>query len=145
MSPRKNLEKDLRDRSMAEIESLYRHMLVHRKGAETTEWDIHPEIKSRLHQRILKEIETLREAQKNTFLGSREYREIDCRIRRRVLKEIQIIIDAYVIAAQEEQLRDWESMYGNIEHYKREFFYYRMDPDYESLQKTLQDYKIIED
>jgi len=146
MRRKRDLEKDLLDRGMEEIEGLYSSMLVHRhQGSEEAEWDIHPEIKSRLHQRILKEIEVLREAQKNTLFGSREYREIDCRIRRRVLKEIQIIIDAYVLASQERQVRDWECMYGDIEHYKREFFYFRMDPDYESLQKTLQDYKIIED
>ena len=74
-----------------------------------------------------------------------KYREIDCRIRRRVLKEIQIIIDAYVIAQQQRRVREWESMYGDIEHYRREFYYFRMDSDYEDQEKTLLDYKIIEE
>jgi hypothetical protein len=35
-------------------------------------------------------------------------------------------------------------MYGDIEHYKRDFFYFRMDPDYEDLRKILRDYKFVE-
>ena len=42
-------------------------------------------------------------------------------------------------------MREWESMYGDIEHYRREFFYFRMDSDYEDQDKLLLDYKIIED
>jgi hypothetical protein len=129
---------------MKEIESLYNDMIVNSTDPGNQEWDIHPEIKSRLHKKILTEVESLRASQRSTEFGSREYREIDCRIRRRVLKEIQIIIDAYVIALKERRIREWESMYGDIEHYKRDFFYYRMDPDYENLSKMLDDYKIIE-
>jgi len=145
MKKRQALEQDERDRGMVEIENLYRRMLENRQGPDGERWGIHPEVKSRLHSRILEEIESLREAQRSTEIGSAAYREIDCRIRRRVLKEIQIIIDAYVIARQERRVREWESMYGDIDHYRREFYYFRMDSDYESLEKTLFDYKIIED
>lgn len=138
-------EQDELDRGMLEIENLYRRMLDHGHGPEGRGWGIHPEVKSRLHKRILLEIESLRDAQRNTEFGSRKYRDIDCRIRRRVLKEIQIIIDAYVIARQESRVREWESMYGDIEHYRREFFYFRMDSDYEAGDKLLYDYKMIED
>jgi len=130
---------------MDEIEKIYSRMLVSRKGSTEDRWDIHPEVKSRLHKRILADIETLRDAQKTMEFGSSEYREIDCRIRRRLLKEIQIIIDAHIIAMQESRLKEWEPMYGDIEHYKREFFYFRMDRDYESLEKALLDYKFIEE
>jgi len=138
-------EQDSLDRGMMEIENLYRRMLEHGSGPEGRGWGIHPEVKSRLHKRILLEIESLRESQRNTEFGSLEYREIDGRIRRRVLKEIQIIIDAYVIARQERRVREWESMYGDIEHYRREFFYFRMDSGYEDEDKLLYDYKMIED
>ena len=134
-----------RDRDMEEIEDLYSHMLVDESAPDQKKYDIHPEIKSRLHKRILTEIESLRESQRNTAFGSKDYWEIDYRIRRRVLKEIQIIIDAYVIALKESNLPEWECMYGDIAHYKRDFFYFRMDPDYENQQKILFDYKIIED
>ena len=145
MKRKKALSHDELDRGMLEIENLYARMRVHGQGPEGQNWEIHPEIKSRLHKRILKEIESLRDAQRNTEYGSSEYREIDCRIRRRVLKEIQIIIDAYVIALQESRLQEWESMYGDIEHYIREFYYFRMDSDYENHDKMLDDYKIIEE
>ncbi len=133
------------DRDMAEIEKLYGRMFIDAEGAPDGQWDIHPEIKSRLHKKILTEIESLREAQRESEFGSREYWEIDRRLRARVLKEIQIIIDAYVVAEQGGRLDEWESMYGDIEHYKREFFYFRMDQDYESLEKMLDDYKMIEE
>ena len=149
MPERTDLVPDEVDRDMEEIEDLYSHMLVDGSGrnekCEEKKYDIHPEIKSRLHKKILTEIEFLREAQRNTEFGSKDYWEIDYRIRRRVLKEIQIIIDAYVIALKESNLPEWECMYGDIAHYKRDFFYFRMDPDYENQQKILFDYKIIED
>jgi hypothetical protein len=133
------------DRDMAEIEKLYGRMFVSGKGAADGRWEIHPEIKSRLHKKILTEIEALREAQREGELGSREYWETDRRLRARVLKEIQIIIDAYVVAEQGDRLEEWKSMYGDIEHYKREFFYFRMDQDYEAREKMLTDYKMIEE
>jgi len=133
------------DRDMAEIEKLYGRMFISGDGTADGQWDIHPEIKSRLHKKILTEIESLREAQREREFGSREYWEIDRRLRLRVLKEIQIIIDAYVVAEQGDRLEEWESMYGDIEHYKREFFYFRMDQDYEAREKILVDYKMIEE
>ena len=133
------------DRDMAEIEKLYGRMFVTGKGSTDGQWEIHPEIKSRLHKKILTEIEKLREAQREGEYGSREYWETDRRLRARVLKEIQIIIDAYVVAEQADRLDEWKSMYGDIEHYKREFFYFRMDLDYEAQEKMLTDYKMIEE
>lgn len=133
------------DRAMEEIEDLYTHMFAVCQGPNGTYWNIHPEIKSRLHKRILEEIESLRETQRGMRFGYQDYWEIDRKIRRRLLKEIQIIIDAYVIAKEGNRLGEWEFMYGDIEHYKRDFFYFRMDPDYENLRKSLDDYKLIED
>ena len=133
------------DRGMAEIEKLYRRMLIARGDAGEGEGEIPPEIKSRLHKKILTDIEALREDQRKSEFGSRVYWEIDRRLRSRVLKEIQIIIDAYVVAQQGDRLEEWESMYGDIEHYKREFFYFRMDQDYERSEKMLVDYKMIEE
>jgi len=140
----KVVRKDV-DRGMAEIETLYGSMFINGSGDQEGQWDIHPEIKSRLHKRILTDIEALREAQRKSEFGSHEYWEIDRRLRCRVLKEIQIIIDAYVVAQQGHRLEEWESMYGDIEHYKREFFYFRMDQDYERREKMLVDYKMIEE
>lgn len=133
------------DPGMAEIEKLYSRMFIGGGGRQEGEWHIHPEIKSRLHKKILTDIETLREAQRKSPFGSKEYREIDRRLRSRLLKEIQIIIDAYMVAEQGDRLEEWESMYGDIEHYKREFFYFRMDQDYEKRAKMLDDYKMIEE
>jgi len=137
---RKSAESD-----MAEIDKLYGRMFITDTGASDGKWEIHPEIKSRLHKKILTEIETLREAQQEGEFGSREYWETDRRLRSRVLKEIQIIIDAYMVAEQGGRLEEWKSMYGEIEHYRREFFYFRMDQDYEAREKMLVDYKMIEE
>jgi hypothetical protein len=139
----KIVRKDV-DRGMAEIERLYSRMFMNGSARGEGRWGIHPEIKSRLHKKILMEIEALREAQRESEFGSQAYRVIDRKLRSRVLKEIQIIIDAYVVAAQGNRLEEWESMYGDIEHYKREFFYFRMDQDYETREKMLHDYKMIE-
>ena len=133
------------DRGMAEIERLYSRMFMNGSGRGEGWCGIHPEIKSRLHKKILMEIEALREAQRESEFGSPAYRVIDRKLRSRVLKEIQIIIDAYVVAAQGNRLEEWTSMYGDIEHYKREFFYFRMDQDYETQEKMLHDYKMIEE
>lgn len=133
------------DRGMEEIEHLYAHMFTDGNSAAGVYRNIHPEVKSRLHKRILMEIEDLRELQRNMRVGCKEYWEIDRKIRRRLLKEIQIIIDAYVIAKRENRVGEWEFMYGDIDHYKRDFFYFRMDLDYENLRKSLDDYKLVED
>ena len=145
MKRKEALVRDKLDRGMIEIEKLFARLLVHGQGPDGEGWEIHPEVKSRLHKKILKEIESLRETQRSCDFGSPKYREIDCRIRRRVLKEIQIIIDAYVVALQESRLQEWESMYGDIDHYRREFYYFRMDTNYENLEKTLDDYKYVEE
>lgn len=145
MKRRAKLARKSVDRDMAEIESLYGRMFTVGSTDADGQWDIHPEIKSRLHKKILTEIEALREAQREREFGSREYWEIDRKLRARVLKEIQIIIDAYVVAEQGDRLEEWESMYGDIEHYKREFYYFRMDQDYEAREKMLVDYKMIEE
>ena len=71
--------------------------------------DIHPEVKSALHKKILAEIESLRDKQKKLHVGSMDYWEIDRRIRCRVLKEIQIIMDAYIVALQGNQLEEWRT------------------------------------
>lgn len=134
------------DRGMEEIERLYRRMIVSGEDPDGQEgWRIHPEVKSRLHKRILNDIESLRDAQRSRSLDSRDYREIDRRLRSRVLKEIQIIIDAYVLARDRDRIDEWQSMYGDIDHYIRDFFYFRMDQDYERRHKTLDDYKFVEE
>jgi hypothetical protein len=145
MTKKGKIERKSIDRDMAEIEKLYARMFVSARGAPDEQREIHPEIKSRLHKKILTEIEALREAQRESEFGSREYWETDRRLRSRVLKEIQIIIDAYVVAEQGDRLEEWKSMYGDIDHYKREFFYFRMDQDYEAREKMLVDYKMIEE
>ncbi len=144
MVEQSNIVHESIDRGMEEIEDLYAHMFMSGQDTNGTRRDIHPEVKSKLHKKILSEIESLRELQRSKEFGSREYREIDCKIRNRVLKEIQIIIDAHVIARGENRLQEWESMYGDIEHYKRDFFYFRMDQDYETSHKMLDDYKFID-
>ena len=145
MAKKASLVKDKTDWDMQEIERLYSQMFINGEGENRGQREIHPQVKSKLHKKILTEIENLRDIQKSLQIESLAYWEIDRKIRSRVLKEIQIIMDAYVVAQRDNRLDEWESMYGDIEHYRREFFYFRMDRDYEHFHKALTDYKFIDE
>ena len=79
------------------------------------------------------------------FLLNDQYLKLDYALRTLLLKEIQVIIDEYVLAKANGELKTWEETYGDIGHYTKNFFYYRMDGKYESQKKTLKDYKFSEE
>ena len=50
-----------------------------------------------------------------------------------------------MLARKNGDLKSWKAMYGDIEHYIKNFFYYRMDGKYETKKKTLKDYKFLDE
>ena len=129
---------------MKQIESLYKKLVVE-QDASNKKAKIDDQIRSKLHKMILEELQKLRKKQQKTDYVSEKYDKIDHEIRALLLKEIQVILDEYVLAQQNNDLKSWKEMYGNVAHYINNFFYYRMDGTYESKKKTLKDYKFLED
>ena len=99
-------------------------------------------MRTKIFKKIFDDLDNFRKKQQNLKPDSNEYKDLDLNIRLRLLKEIQIIIDEYIIAKESQDLDRWTKMYGDIERYKRNFFYYRMGKDYEDSEKVLVDYKL---
>ena len=129
---------------MKQIDSLYKKLVVD-QDASSKKAKIDEQIRSQLHKKILDELEKLRKKQHKTDYVSEKYDKIDHEIRALLLKEIQVILDEYVLAKENNDLKSWKAMYGDVSHYINNFFYYRMDETYESKKKTLKDYKFLDD
>lgn len=129
---------------MKQIDNLYNKLI---SGAESSDQsvEINEQIRSKLHKMILDDLKKLRKRQHKTIYISEEYKKLDHEIRLRLLKEIQVILNEYVLARERGDLRNWEAMYGEIEHYIKNFFYYRMDGKYENEKKALKDYKFLDE
>ena len=100
-------------------------------------------LRAKAHLLIYREIERLRKAQSRKKDGSNAYGDLDCEIRTWLLKEIQIVIDLYILAVKNRNPEWWAHLYGDIEHYKRSYFYYRMGSGYDQRSQVLTDYRII--
>lgn len=129
---------------MKQIENLYKKMLDHQDSVGKS-LNINKQIRSKLHKTILDDLKKLRKNQHKIESVSDKYAQLDCEIRLRLLKEIQIILDEYVLARKSGDLRSWKTMYGEIEYYIKNFFYYRMDGKYEAKKKILKDYKFSDE
>lgn len=129
---------------MKQIENLYKKMVNHQDSAGKS-LNINKQIRSKLHKTILDDLKKLRKNQHKIESVSDKYAQLDCEIRLRLLKEIQIILDEYVLAKKSGDLRSWKTMYGEIEYYIKNFFYYRMDGKYEAKKKILKDYKFSDE
>jgi len=129
---------------MKQIESLYKKLIDnHDIPDEPTR--INKQIRAKLYKTILDDLKKLRKKQNKTEDVSKEYEQLDYEIRLRLLKEIQVILDEYVLASEKGDLRSWKTMYGDIGDYVKNFFYYRMDVQYEAKKKTLKDYKFLDE
>ncbi len=129
---------------MKQIDNLY-NKLISCPDSSEQKVKINEQIRSKLHKVILDDLKKLREKQHKTDYISEEYKKLDHEIRLRLLKEIQIILNEYVLARESGDLKNWKAMYGEIEHYIKNFFYYRMDGSYEAKKKTLKDYKFLDE
>jgi len=127
---------------MKKIDNLYNKLLLN-TDAPGKKVKINEQVRSTLIKKILDDLKKLgKKQQKNDYISD-EYRKLDYEMRTLLLKEIQVIIDEYVLAKENGDLKSWKEMYGDIGHYIKNFFYYRMDGQYESQKKTLKDYKFL--
>jgi hypothetical protein len=129
---------------MKQIDLLYKKLIVSQDGADST-ISIDEQVRSKLYKIILDELKKLRKKQQRIDYSAEEYEELDREMRQLLLKEIQVIMDEYVLAKQNSTLKTWREMYGDISHYIKNFYYYRMDEKYESKKKLLKDYKLLDD
>jgi len=129
---------------MKQIDLLYKKLIVSQDGADSA-ISIDEQVRSKLYKTILDELKKLRKKQKRIDYSAEEYEELDREMRQLLLKEIQVIMDEYVLAKQNSTLKTWREMYGDISHYIKNFYYYRMDEQYESKKKLLKDYKLLDD
>jgi len=127
---------------MKKIDNLYNKLLLN-TDAPGKKVKINEQVRSTLIKKILDDLKKLgKKQQKNDYISD-EYRKLDYEMRTLLLKEIQVILDEYVLAKENGDLKNWKETYGDIGHYIKNFFYYRMDGKYESQKKTLKDYKFL--
>jgi hypothetical protein len=127
---------------LKKIENLYNKLLIN-NDSPGGKVKIDEQVRSTLLKKILDDLKKLRKKQQKNDYTSEEYRKLDYEMRTLLLKEIQVILDEYVLAKENGDLKSWKEMYGDIGHYIKNFFYYRMDGKYESQKKTLKDYKFL--
>ena len=129
---------------MKQIDNLYKKLISCTESSGQAV-EINEQIRSKLHKMILDDLKKLRKKQHKTVYISDEYKKLDHEIRLRLIKEIQVILNEYVLARESGDLKNWKAMYGEIGHYIKNFFYYRMDGKYEAEKKALQDYKFLDE
>ena len=129
---------------MNKIDTLYNKLLLD-SNSPGKKVKINEQVRSQLLKKILDDLKKLRKKQHKNDYISDQYLKLDYEMRTLLLKEIQVIIDEYVLAKENGDLKTWEATYGDIGHYIKNFFYYRMDGKYESQKKTLKDYKFSEE
>lgn len=129
---------------MKQIDQLYKKLIVSQEGADS-KIIIDEQVRSKLYKIILDELKKLRKKQKRVDYSAEEYEDLDREMRQLLLKEIQVILDEYTLAKKNSTLKTWKEMYGDINHYIKNFYYYRMDDQYETKKKLLKDYKFLDD
>ena len=129
---------------MKQIDNLYKKLISCTESSGQAV-EINEQIRSKLHKMILDDLKKLRKKQHKMVYISDEYKKLDHEIRLRLIKEIQVILNEYVLAKENGDLKNWKAMYGEIGHYIKNFFYYRMDGKYEAEKKALKDYKFLDE
>lgn len=127
---------------MKKIDNLYNKLVLtaHSPGKSMK---IDEQVRSALLKQILDDLKKLKKKQHKNDYISEEYRKLDYEMRTLLLKEIQVILDEYVLARENGDISAWKETYGDVGHYIKNFFYYRMDGQYESRNKTLKDYRFF--
>ena len=110
--------------SIKQVDKLYEKMISF-DDLEKGLGKIDAKVRARIFQKIMDDVERLQKSMKRFKRDSKEYKELDLEIRKLLLKEIQVIIDDYVIAKKNGTLKRWENMYGDINHYRNNFYMYR--------------------
>jgi len=131
----------MRRNRLKEIEELYRRLIMITEGKGL--YKIDNKVRSDIYKKIVEDVEFLSEKQNRHPSWSKDYWDIDREIRMLLLKEIQIIIDDYILAKKNGNLKQWESMYGDFDHYKDIFYALRMDAGYDKKKKQIQRMKFV--
>ncbi len=124
-----------------EIEGLYKGLLHIEQDSRL--YKIDSKVRSEIYTKIIKDVERLRDEQESHPSWSKDYWDIDREIRMLLLKETQIVIDDYIVAIGSGHLTRWESMYGDIGHYKETFYNLRMDTAYDKRKKKAEGVKFV--
>lgn len=129
---------------MKQIDLLYKKLIVSQGGTDRKVM-IDEQVRSRLYKTIIEELKKLGKKQKKIDYSAKEYSQIDREMRQLLLKEIQLILDEYILAKENGTLKTWKQTYGDINQYIKNYYYYRMDEQYETKKKLLKDYKFLVD
>lgn len=129
---------------MKQIDLLYKKLIVSQSGTDRKVM-IDEQVRSRLYKTIIEELKKLGKKQKKIDYSAKEYSQIDREMRQLLLKEIQLILDEYILAKENGTLKTWKQTYGDINQYIKNYYYYRMDDQYETKKKLLKDYKFLVD
>ena len=130
---------------MKQINTLYKKLIESKDTSSGPTPKIDEKIRAKLHKTILDDLKKLRKKQHKADYIPEQYEQLDYEIRLRLLKEIQVILDEYVLANENNDLKSWKAMYGDIDYYIKNFFYYRMDAKYKDKKKILKDYKFLDE
>jgi hypothetical protein len=110
--------------SAHQIERLYKKMIVYDDSSHE-QGTIDARVRSEIFQKIMDDVEHLIKRLKRCKKGSQEFEAIGLQVRQLLLKEVQIIIDDYVMAQKNGTIDHWKTMYGNINDYIKNFYFYR--------------------
>ncbi len=127
-----------------EVDKLYKKMISF-DDVEDTFAKIDAGVRSEIFQKIMDDVERLLKKIKRCDRDSEQYRALDFEIRKLLMKEIQVIIDDYVIAEKNGTLERWKSMYGDINHYRRNFYMYRQESVSKDRENISNNYGIYEE
>ena len=127
-----------------EVDKLYKKMIC-LDDVESTFAKIDAGVRTEIFRKIMDDVERLLKKIKRCDRDSEQYREFDHEIRKLLLKEIQVIIDDYVIAQKNGTLARWKSMYGDINHYKKNFYMYRQESVSKNRENLSNNYGIYEE
>ncbi len=112
--------------STNQIERLYRKMIIF-DDASPEQRTIDAQVRAEIFQRIMDDVENLLKRLKRCKKGSKEFEEIGLRVRQLLLKELQVIIDDYVLSQKNGTIDHWKAMYGDINYYIKNFYFYRRE------------------
>ncbi len=112
--------------STNQIERLYRKMIIF-DDASPEQRRIDARVRGEIFKKIMDEVENLLKQLKRCKNGSKKFEEIGLRVRQLLLKEVQVIIDDYILSQKNGTIDHWKAMYGDINYYIRNFYFYRSE------------------
>ena len=118
-----------------QVEKLYKKMVAF-KSVESGQGTLDAGVRSEIFQMIMDDVERLLKKLKKCKHGTKARRELDLEIRHLLLKEIQVIIDDYIISQKNGNLKHWKEMYGDINHYIKNYYTYREENASEDSNKS---------